>query len=112
MGGRLAIYRMHPGQSSHQILAMKKTAARVYHGLRDEDMPSEDARRALRDRRAAADREVAIVAGHAGGASMARRARNVLGAVRKRAGLTWSWYDEPPAEIAEAFGDLRTVDQA
>jgi GT2 family glycosyltransferase len=112
MGGRLAIYRMHPGQSSHQILAMKKTAARVYHGLRDEDMPSEDARRALRDRRAAADREVAIVAGHAGGASMARRARNVLGAVRKRAGLTWSWYDEPPAEIAEAFGDLRKVDQA
>jgi hypothetical protein len=91
---------------------MKKTAARVYHGLRDEDMPSEDARRALRDRRAAADREVAIVAGHAGGASMARRARNLLGAVRKRAGLTWSWYDEPPAEIAEAFGDLRTVDQA
>ena len=112
MGGRLAIYRMHPGQTSHQILAMKKTAARVYHGLPEEDMPSEDARRALRDRRAGADREVAIVAGQAGGASLARRARNVLGAVRKRAGLTWSWYDEPPAEITDAFGDLRTVDQA
>jgi GT2 family glycosyltransferase len=112
MGGRLAIYRMHPGQSSHQILAMKRTAARVYQGLREEDMPSEDARRALRDRRGAADREVAIVAGEAGGASLARRARNVLGAVRQRAGLTWSWYDEPPAEITDAFGDLRTVDQA
>ncbi len=112
MGGRLAIYRMHPGQSSHQILAMKRTAARVYHGLDEEDMPSEDARRALLDRRGAADREVAIVAGEAGGASLARRARNLLGAVRKRAGLTWSWYEEPPAEITEAFGDLRTVDQA
>lgn len=111
MGGRLAIYRMHPGQTSHQILAMKRTAARVYHGLPVEGMPSEDARRALLDRRAAADREVAIVAGEAGGASLARRARNVLGAIRKRAGLTWSWYDELPAEITEAFGDLRTVDQ-
>jgi GT2 family glycosyltransferase len=112
MGGRLAIYRMHPGQTSHQILAMKKTAARVYDGLRVQDMPSEDARRALCDRRSAADREVAVVAGEAGGASLARRARNVLGAIRKRAGLTWSWYDEPPAEITDAFGDLRTVDQA
>jgi glycosyltransferase involved in cell wall biosynthesis len=111
MGGPLAIYRMHPGQSSHQILAMKRTAARVYHGLREEDMPSDDARRALLDRRAAADREVAIVAGDAGGASLARRARNVLGAIRKGMGLTWSWYDEPPAEITAAFGDLRTVDR-
>lgn len=111
MGGPLAVYRMHPGQTSHQILAMKKTAARVYHGLREEDMPSEDARRALRDRRAGADREVAIVAGEAGGASLARRARNVLGAIRQRAGLTWSWYERPPAEITDAFGDLRSVDE-
>jgi hypothetical protein len=103
---------MHPGQSSHQILAMKRTAARVYHGLREQDMPSDDAHAALLDRRAAADREVAIVAGEAGGASLARRTRNVLGAVRKRAGLTHSWYAEPPAEITEAFGDLRTIDQA
>src|SRR6185437_5932001 len=101
-----------PGQSSHQILAMKRTAARVYHGLPEDEMPSEDARSALRDSRAAADRDVAIVAGEAGAASLARRARNVVGAIRKRAGLTWSWYDEPPAEITEAFGDLRTVDQA
>jgi hypothetical protein len=112
MGGRLAVYRMHPGQSSHQILAMKRTAARVYHGLPEERMPSDDARRALRQSRAAADRDVAIVAGEAGAATLARRARNVLGAIRKRAGLTWSWYDEAPAEITEAFGDLRRIDQA
>jgi hypothetical protein len=112
MGGRLAVYRMHPGQSSHQILAMKRTAARVYHGLPEEQMPSDDARRALRQSRAAADRDVAIEAGEAGAATLARRARNVLGAVRKRAGLTWSWYDEAPAEITEAFGDLRSIDQA
>jgi hypothetical protein len=112
MGGRLAIYRQHPAQTSHQILAMKRTAARVYHGLPEQDMPSEEARRALLESRSAADRDVAIVAGEAGTASLARRARHVLGAVRRRAGLTWSWYDEPPAEITEAFGDLRTVDQA
>jgi hypothetical protein len=112
MGGPLAVYRMHPGQSSEQILAMKRTAARVYHGLDEQAMPSEDARAALLDRRAGADREVAIVAGEAGGASLARRTRNVLGAVRKRAGLTHAWYAEPPAEITEAFGDLRTIDQA
>jgi hypothetical protein len=111
MGGPLAIYRMHPGQTSHQILAMKRTAARVYHGLREDDMPSAGARAALLERRSAADREVAVVAGKAGGASLARRARNVLGAVRKRAGLTHAWYPEPPAEITEAFGDLRTIDQ-
>jgi hypothetical protein len=112
MGGPLAIYRMHPGQSSHQILAMKRTAARVYHGLREEDMPSEDARRALREGRAASDREVAIVAGEAGAASLARRARNVLGRVRQRTGLKHSWHPEQPPEITEAFGDLRSVDQA
>ena len=111
IGGPLAIYRLHPGQSSHQILAMKRTAARVYHALRVEDMPSDDARRALLESRAASDREVAIVAGEAGGASMARRARNVLGRLRKRAGLTWSWYEEPPAEITDAFGDLRSLDR-
>ncbi len=111
MGGRLAVYRTHPGQSSHQILAMKRTAARVYHGLPEDRMPSDDARQALLQSRAAADRDVAIEAGEAGAATLARRARNVLGAVRKRAGLTWSWYDEAPAEITEAFGDLRCVDQ-
>jgi hypothetical protein len=106
------IYRLHPGQTSRQILAMSRTAARVYHGLRPQDMPSDDARRALMHRRARADREVAIIAGEAGVASLMRRLRNVLGIVRKRAGLTFSWYREPPAEITEAFGDLRTVDQA
>ncbi len=112
MGGPLAIYRMHPGQTSRQILALNRTAARVYHGLRVQDMPSDEARQALLDQRATGDREVAIVAGEAGVASLIRRVRNVLGVIRNRAGLTFSWHHEPPAEITEAFGDLRTVDQA
>jgi hypothetical protein len=57
------------------------------------------------------DREVAIVAGEAGMASRIRRVRNLLGVIRNRAGLRFSWYSEPPAEITAAFGDLRTVDQ-
>lgn len=112
MGGPLAIYRLHPAQSSRQILAMKRTAARVYHGLREEDMPSPDARKALLERRAASDREVAIVAGEAGAASLVRRARNALGRLRNRVGLKHSWYAQQPAEITDAFGDLRLVDQA
>jgi hypothetical protein len=52
------------------------------------------------------------VAGEAGLASLARRVRNVLGRLRKRAGLTHTWYEKPPAEIADAFGDLRYIDQA
>jgi hypothetical protein len=112
MGGPLAVYRMHPGQTSRQILALNRTAARVYHGLREEDMPSEAARQALLGQRASADREVAIVAGEAGVVSLIRRLRNRLGVIRNRAGLTFSWHREPPAEITEAFGDLRTVDQA
>jgi hypothetical protein len=112
MGGPLALYRQHPGQSSHQILAMKRTAAAVYGGLSAEQMPSEAARRVLDDRRRSAEREVAIVAGKAGRASLARRARNVVGRARKRAGLTHSWHSQPPPEVADAFGDLRHVDQA
>jgi GT2 family glycosyltransferase len=111
MGGPLAIYRMHPAQTSRQILAMKRTATRVYHGLRVQDMPSDEARQALLDQRAMGDREVAIVAGEAGTASLIRRLRNLLGVIRNRAGLTFSWHAEPPAEITEAFGDLRTMDQ-
>jgi hypothetical protein len=112
MGGPLALYRQHPGQSSHQILAMKRTVATVYGGLRTEAMPSDAARRVLIERRDASAREVTIVAGEAGGASLARRVRNVLGRLRKRAGLTHAWLREPPAEIAETFGDLRSIDQA
>lgn len=112
MGGPLALYREHPGQSSRQILRMKRTAAQVYGGLDAARMPSDAARRALIERRKASDREVAVVAGEAGVASAARRLRNVLGRVRKRAGLTHSWHSESPPEISAAFGDLRSVDQA
>jgi GT2 family glycosyltransferase len=112
MGGPLAIYRMHPGQTSRQILAMNRSVARVYHGLKVEDLPSDAARQALADQRANADRTSAILAGEAGVASLMRRVRSVLGEIRNRAGLTFSWHREPPAEITEAFGDLRTVDQA
>jgi hypothetical protein len=112
MGGPLAIYRMHPGQTSRQILAMNRSVGRVYHGLRLEDLPSDAARQALLDQRANSDRDAAILAGEAGVASLIRRVRNLLGVMRNRAGLTFSWHRKPPAEIAEAFGDLRTVDQA
>jgi hypothetical protein len=91
---------------------MKRRAAEVYAGLDADAMPSESARRVLAARREASRREVTIAAGEAGWASLARRARNVLGALRKRAGLTHAWYRQPPAEVAEAFGDLRLVDQA
>ncbi|MFL5863040.1 MAG: glycosyltransferase [Solirubrobacteraceae bacterium] len=112
MGGLLAIYRLHPGQASHQALGLRQGSQRVYHGLRVEDMPSAAVRQALLARRASSDREVAIVAGAAGWASRARLGRHVLGRIRKWAGLTHSWYAEPPAEIADAFGDLRSVDHA
>jgi glycosyltransferase involved in cell wall biosynthesis len=111
LGGPLALYREHPGQSSRQILAMKRTAAEVYAGLKMDDMPSQEHRRALAERRQAAEREVAVVAGTAGSASVARRMRNQLGRLRKRAGLTHSWYPVPPPEVSEAFGDLSRVDQ-
>lgn len=112
MGGPLALYREHAGQSSRQILRMKRSVAAGYDGLRPEAMPSDAARRVLAERREASRREVVIVAGEAGWASLARRGRNLLGALRRRAGLTHAWYPQAPAEIAEAFGDLRLVDQA
>jgi glycosyltransferase involved in cell wall biosynthesis len=112
MGGPLAVYRLHPRQASHQALGLRQGSARIYRRLSPDAMPSDAVRRALQAQRARSEREVAIVAGQAGWASRARRARNVLGRIRKRAGLTHSWYDEPPAELTSAFGDLRAVDQA
>jgi GT2 family glycosyltransferase len=112
MGGPLALYRQHAGQSSRQILSMKRTVAEVYRGLSAEAMPSDAVRQTLLERRHASTREVAIAAGAARWASPARRVRNLLGRLRERAGLTHRWYPQAPAEVAEAFGDLRSVDQA
>jgi hypothetical protein len=112
MGGPLALYREHAGQSSRQVLRMKRSAAEVYARLDPKAVSSESVRRVLAARREASRREVAIAAGEAGWASLARRGRNVLGALRKRVGLTHAWYRQPPKQITEAFGDLRHIDQA
>jgi glycosyltransferase involved in cell wall biosynthesis len=110
MGGPLALYREHAGQSSHQILLMKQAVSDVYARLSMEAMPSDAARQVLLERRAAAGREVAIASGTAGLASLGRRLRHALGSLRRRAGLTHRFHPTPPHPIPEVFGDLRSID--
>ncbi len=38
-----------------------------------------------------------------------RAARTTLGRARRRLRPSAFWYDEPPAEITEAFGDLESL---
>jgi len=110
MGGPLAMYRLHDGQWSSQILMMKGTWARTYEMLDPADMPSARTRELLLDRRAAARRELSIAAGEAGVASLIRRVRLLLGRALRRAGLSDEWLRTPPAPVSEAFDAMRVLD--
>jgi GT2 family glycosyltransferase len=110
MGGPLAMYRLHDGQASRQILRMKGTWARAYETLDTEDMPSASTRELLLERRAAARRELSIATGEAGVASLIRRVRLLLGRTLRRAGLSHEWLRTPPDAVAEIFDALRSLD--
>ena len=112
MGGPLAMYRLHDGQASRQILRMKGTWARVYETLDAADMPSASTRELLLERRGAARRELSIAAGKAGVSSRIRRVRLLLGRALRRAGLSNEWLRTPPNAVAEVFDALRPLDKS
>jgi glycosyltransferase involved in cell wall biosynthesis len=112
MGGPLAMYRLHNDQASRQILRMKGTWVRVYETLDPADMPSPSTRELLLERRAAARRELSVVAGEAGVASLIRRVRLLLGRALRGAGLSNEWRRTPPDAAAEALDAQHSPDGA
>lgn len=97
--GRHAIYRLHPGQMTRNVMRMARNLSSVYDGLPLEAMPSELHQASLLRRRRQAHRSVRIF-------SPLRQLvpeRLLVSARTKRN----RWYDAPPAEVADAFPALR-----
>jgi len=112
MGGPLAMYRLHDGQASRQVLWMKATSARVYDTLDAADMPSMRTRELLLERRGAARRELSVATGEAGVASLMRRIRLLLGRALRGAGLRNEWLRRPPDAVAETVEELRSLERS
>jgi hypothetical protein len=96
--GRHAVYRLHPGQMTRNVMRMARNLSAVYDGLPLEAMPSERHRAFLARRRQQAHRSVRI-------SSPLRQLvpeRLLVSARSKRN----RWYDEPPADVADALPAL------
>lgn len=93
--GRHAVYRLHPGQMTRNVMRMARNLSAVYEELPLEAMPSERHRAFLLRRRRQAHRSVRI-------SSPLRQLvpeRLLVSARTKRN----RWYDEPPADVADAL---------
>jgi glycosyltransferase involved in cell wall biosynthesis len=101
--GRQALYRKHSGQMSRKLVTMTRNVLDVYEGLRMADLPSDAHRELLAERRRQTKRELTLLT------RTAWMVPQRLVTVAKRAGLSESWYDTPPPEIAAAFPNLTAV---
>lgn len=104
--GQQALYRMHPAQKSRNLAQVNQDLVGIFEALEREETASGAHRAMLVRARRKFERELLIEHNEAGLANTARRLRHVLGWVRQRAGLTDSWYKQPPSEIAAGFPDL------
>ena len=103
MPGRHALYRKHPGQMSRNEVTMARNLAAVYDGIDSAAMPTEAHRQLLARRRRAAHLRLRYVA------PIVQRLPLDLIARLRRSGVGESWYDDLPADVAEAFPDLSAV---
>lgn len=91
--GRHAVYRLHPGQMTRNVMRMARNLSTVYDGLSLDSMPSERHRAFLERRRQQAHRSVRI-------SSPLRQLvpeRLLVSARSKRN----RWYDEQPSDVAD-----------
>jgi hypothetical protein len=110
MPGRPALYRLHAGQMSRDEANLKRNELAIYNGLSLEDMPTEQHRELLLERRRQAAQELGIAQGDPRLASAVRRVRHRLGAARMRVGLGgYAWCSTPPPELASTYPDLTRV---
>lgn len=101
--GRQALYRKHAGQMSRDLRVMTYNLRAVYDSLPPQAMPTDDHRKLLRERQRSTDRQLRYVT------PLAKFAPMRMVTTIKRLGVTESWYETPPAEVATAFPDLRAV---
>jgi glycosyltransferase involved in cell wall biosynthesis len=92
--GQQAMYRKHPGQMSHDLTVMTRNLLDVYETIPADVVPTPSHRRLLRERRRSASRQLRYFVPVARLAPM--RAITKL----KRMGVSESWYETPPAEVA------------
>ena len=101
--GRQALYRKHPGQMSHDLTVMTATC-----WTSSDDPGGRDA-----DARATASSCASVAAPRAGSCATSCRwpdgPRCISSLELKRLGVSESWYETPPAEVAQPFPDLRLV---
>ena len=101
--GRQALYRKHAGQMSRDLRVMTYNLRAVYDSLPPQAMPTDDHRKLLRERQRSTDRQLRYFT------PLAKFAPMRMVTTIKRLGVTESWYETPPAEVATAFPDLRAV---
>jgi glycosyltransferase involved in cell wall biosynthesis len=99
--GQHVLYRRHAGQMTKALVTMSDQLAAVYEKLDIDKMPSAAHRELLLKRRRDVRRQTKILARTGWAVPLS------LVIAAKRAGIGERWYDPPPQEIVDAFGDLK-----
>lgn len=99
--GEHALYRLHAGQETRNLMKMSEGVFAVYRDIDMNDMPTAAHRALLARRRRETEQGI-------GFSSRVLAAVVPQGLVKalKRAGIGESWYDPPPADVAAAFPNL------
>jgi glycosyltransferase involved in cell wall biosynthesis len=107
--GRLGVYRIRAASISRDPLRVAAGQRDLWRTVAEEYELPEDVRARLRARVARFDAQVAALEGRRPAALAAWHARRRLVAARTALRRSRDYYDEPPAEVRAAFGDLRLV---
>lgn len=106
MDGPQALYRMHADQKSRNQLNVARAVSELLNRIPMDELPSEEHRTMLAQRRSGVDRRLRILEGEAPVARLAVWPRYVLSRIRLALGARESWYSVPPDAIVAAFPDL------
>lgn len=107
--GNHALYRAHPGQMSRQKLSMTQAALAVFRQIDPASLPSDAHRAMLASRISQHEQEVRVLEGEDRVRYALRALRYRVGGLRRRLGLAYSWYQQPPGEVAAAFPNLKSL---
>lgn len=105
----LAVRRLHASQMSGDTPRMIRNIVAVLEKVLCDYVLSTSVRMQAERALAGARAELAIVDGTRRGRALLRRERHRAGRLSHRLGGGDRWYAQPPAPVAEAFGDLRNL---
>lgn len=105
--GKHALYRVHPDQMSKQKLGMAQDALAMFKLLDPAALPSDAHREMLAHRIDRYEQEIRVLGGDDPMRHRLRALRHRLGPLRRRLGLAYTWYRQPPTEVAAAFPNLK-----